>query len=91
MVVGRSQPYFAQWIARRAVPARRVGPIVARGILALQYAEKIIHPRWLSLARRLTPVVGLTVLFAGIHDAELWQKKVRALLSASSYNAELTA
>jgi hypothetical protein len=66
MVVGRSQPYFPQWIASRPLHARRLGPVVTCAIAVLRCVEKVIHPRWLPLANKLTRVVGITVLLASV-------------------------
>ena len=66
MAVGRSQPYFPHWIASRPLHARRVRPVVTCAIAVLRRLEKVIHPRWLPLANKLTRVVGITVFLASV-------------------------
>jgi hypothetical protein len=66
MAVGRNQPYFPHWIARRPLRARRLRPVVTFAIARLRWLETIIRPRWLPVASKLTRVVGLTVLLASV-------------------------
>jgi hypothetical protein len=66
MLLGRTEPYFPRWISGRTVRTRRVRPVITFAIAVLRRAEKVIHPRWLPMTRRLTRLVGLVIILASV-------------------------
>jgi len=62
MVMGYPAPVFPDRIAARALPTRYLAAIVRRAVPALEYIEKVIHPRWPTPHEATKRLVGAVVL-----------------------------
>lgn len=66
MIVGRSTPFFPQWITARPLPSRRLGVVVPRLVVVLRFAERAIHPRWRKPSRVTRLFVGLVIMVLSV-------------------------